>query len=222
MILREGHEHSPTSRKPRECFCKPTLREIGQDHGEDHLRLILMLMTGTKINSAELYANMIKAVSSVLVRKPDLMRRPSLVDDFNTIDLGDLKPRGHERHNASPRRNPYCQQIANYLNRIDLVRLNSGVDLVLGRSRQISSLTYANHWRAADAKPRHLPELLDQRHPSNGRGDRCQDCQKGARFIRYPGCSLPPGLFFGRRDGFFSDSASNNPALRFSLSFGSR
>jgi hypothetical protein len=91
VILREGHEHSPTSRKPRECFCKPTLREIGQDQGEDHLRLVLMLMTGTKINSAELYADMIKAVSSVLVRKPDLMRRSSLVEDFNAIDLGDLR-----------------------------------------------------------------------------------------------------------------------------------
>ncbi|WP_026227242.1 hypothetical protein [Hoeflea sp. 108] len=91
VILREGHEHSPTSRKPRECFCKPTLREIGQDHGEDHLRLVLMLMTGTKANSAELYADMIKAVSSVLLRKPELMRRPSLVDDFNAIELGELR-----------------------------------------------------------------------------------------------------------------------------------
>jgi hypothetical protein len=54
VILREGPEHTPTSRKLRECFCKPTLREIGQDHGKDHLRLVLMLMTGTKNNSAEL------------------------------------------------------------------------------------------------------------------------------------------------------------------------
>lgn len=91
VILREGFEHSPTSRKPRECFCKPTLREIGHQHGEDHLRLVLMLMTGTKENSAELYADMIKAVSSVLVRKADLMRRSTLVDDFNAIDLGDLR-----------------------------------------------------------------------------------------------------------------------------------
>lgn len=91
VILREGHEHSPTSRRPRECFCKPTLREIGQDHGEDHLRLVLMLMTGTKANSAELYADMIKAVSSVLLRKPELMRRPTLVDDFNAIELGELR-----------------------------------------------------------------------------------------------------------------------------------
>jgi hypothetical protein len=91
VILREGFEHSPTSRKPRECFCKPTLREIGQEHGEDHLRLVLMLMTGTKVNAAELYADMIKAVSSVLARKPDLTRRPSLVDDFNAVDLGEMR-----------------------------------------------------------------------------------------------------------------------------------
>jgi len=91
VILRDGHEHSPTSRKPRECFCKPTLREIGQAYGEDHLRLVLMLMTGTKANSAELYADMIKAVSSVLVRNPHLLKRPTLVNDFNAIDLGSLR-----------------------------------------------------------------------------------------------------------------------------------
>jgi hypothetical protein len=97
VILREGFEHSPTSRKPRECFCKPTLRDIGQDHGEQHLRLVLMLMTGTKVNSAQLYADMIKAVSSVIIRKPDLVRRPTLVDDFNAIDLGELRRRAMAR-----------------------------------------------------------------------------------------------------------------------------
>jgi len=96
VILREGFEHSPTSRKPRECFCKPTLRDIGQDHGEAHLKLVLMLMTGTKINSAQLYADMIKAVSSVIIRKPDLVRSASLVDDFNAIDLGELRRRAQD------------------------------------------------------------------------------------------------------------------------------
>ncbi|TWG90339.1 hypothetical protein L598_000700000960 [Mesorhizobium sp. J18] len=91
VILRDSHEHSPTSRRPRECFCKPTLREIGREHGEDHLRLVLMLMTGTKANSAELYADMIKAVSAVLLWMPDLLRRPTLVSDFNAIDLGSLR-----------------------------------------------------------------------------------------------------------------------------------
>lgn len=91
VILREAHDHSPTSRRPRECFCKPTLREIGRAHGADHLRLVLMLMTGTRSNSAELYADMIRAVSSLLQRRPDLVRRPSFVDDFNEIDLGALR-----------------------------------------------------------------------------------------------------------------------------------
>lgn len=63
-----------------------------------------------------------------------------------------------------------CQLIANDLNRMQLVRLNSAVDPVSENQselhpEQISSVSYANHWRAADAKPRHLPELLDQRAP---------------------------------------------------------
>lgn len=63
-----------------------------------------------------------------------------------------------------------CQQIANDLNRIHLVRLNSAVDPVSEVEaeidpEQVSSVNYATHWRAADAKPRHLPELLDQRAP---------------------------------------------------------
>lgn len=91
VILRDGREHSPTSRKPRECFCKPTLKEIGQEHGEDHLKLVLMLMTGERRNSAELYADMIRAISSVLVRNPDLMRRPGLVDEFNCLDLSSIR-----------------------------------------------------------------------------------------------------------------------------------
>lgn len=91
VVLREAHDHSPTSRKPRECFCKPTLREIGRANGPDHLRLVLMLMTGTRNNSAELYADMIRAVSSLLQRRPDLVRSPSLVEDFNRIDLGAMR-----------------------------------------------------------------------------------------------------------------------------------
>ncbi|MFP5078292.1 hypothetical protein ACLE20_13370 [Rhizobium sp. YIM 134829] len=89
--LFDGHLHSPTSRKPFECYCKPTVREIGQANGEDHLRLVFMLMTGTKSNASELYADMMRAVSSVLLRNPSLVRSPSLVSDFNAIDLGSLR-----------------------------------------------------------------------------------------------------------------------------------
>lgn len=91
VILRASCDHSPTSRKPRECFCKPTLREIGREHGEDHLRLVLQLMVGTVANSRELFADMIKAVSSVMVRNPELVRRRTLLDDFDAIDLGSLR-----------------------------------------------------------------------------------------------------------------------------------
>lgn len=91
VILRASCDHSPTSRKARECFCKPTLREIGREHGEDHLRLVLQLMVGTRQNSMELYADMIKAVSSVIVRTPELVKRRTLLDDFDAIDLGSLR-----------------------------------------------------------------------------------------------------------------------------------
>lgn len=89
--LYDGHLHSPTSRKPSECFCKPTVRDIGREHGEDHLRLVLMLMTGTKANASELYSDMIKAVSSLLIQHPNLAKRSTLVNDFDKIDLGSLR-----------------------------------------------------------------------------------------------------------------------------------
>lgn len=86
-----AREHSPASRRPGECFCKPTVREIGQRWGEGHLRLVLMLMTGTRCNARELYADMMKAVARLLASNPEFIRRPSLVDDFNRTDLGKLR-----------------------------------------------------------------------------------------------------------------------------------
>ncbi|MDV4183280.1 hypothetical protein R1521_32790 [Rhizobium brockwellii] len=91
VVLRDWQYHSPTSRRARECFCKPTVREIGRRHGEDHLRLVLMLITGSSINAAELYADVLKAVSRLLIANPELVRRPSLVSDFNNVDLGALR-----------------------------------------------------------------------------------------------------------------------------------
>lgn len=89
--LFDGHKHSPTSRRPYECFCKPTVREIGQAHGEAHLKLVFMLMTGTRTNALELYADMMTAVSAILVENPDLVRSPTLTKDFDAIDLGSLR-----------------------------------------------------------------------------------------------------------------------------------
>lgn len=81
----------PDDRRARECFCKPTVREIGRRYGEDHLRLVLMLVTGNARNSSELYADVLKAVSRLLIANPELVRRPSLVSDFNAVDLGALR-----------------------------------------------------------------------------------------------------------------------------------
>lgn len=91
VLLRDWRHHSPTSRKARECYCKPTVREIGRRYGEDHLRLVLMLVTGSKPNAGELFADVLKAVSKLLIANPELVRRASLVTDFNAIDLGAIR-----------------------------------------------------------------------------------------------------------------------------------
>ena len=89
--LFDGAKHSPTSRRPYECFCKPTVRDIGREHGEAHLKLVFMLMTGTKANALELYSDMLKAVSAILVENPELVKSPTLTKDFDAIDLGSLR-----------------------------------------------------------------------------------------------------------------------------------
>jgi hypothetical protein len=91
VTLRDWKHHSPTSRRSRECYCKPTVREIGRRYGEDHLRLVLMLVTGTPRNAEQLYSDVLKAVSRLIVANPDLIRRPSLVADFDAVDLGALR-----------------------------------------------------------------------------------------------------------------------------------
>jgi hypothetical protein len=50
-----------------------------------------MLLTGSPRNASELYADVLKAVSRLLIANPELVRRPSLVSDFNAIDLGALR-----------------------------------------------------------------------------------------------------------------------------------
>lgn len=91
ITLRDGHEHSQGSRKPYECFCKPTLRQIGRRDGEEHLKLVLMLLSGDSANARELYSDMVKATSAVLIGNPDLLKRTRLVDQFNAIDLASLR-----------------------------------------------------------------------------------------------------------------------------------
>lgn len=66
IVLRESADHSPTSVRPRHCFCKPTLRAIGLAHGEAHLAIVLRLIVETRGNATELHAATIKAVSAVV------------------------------------------------------------------------------------------------------------------------------------------------------------
>lgn len=59
-----------------------------------------------------------------------------------------------------------CQQIANDLNRMHAVRLNDGVDPVSEIAEEmdpqtVTSVKYASHWRAPDAKPQHLRDQLE-------------------------------------------------------------
>ena len=89
--LHDGHEHSPTSRRPRDCYCKPTLRTIGQAHGEGHLKLVLTLMTTNRHNASALYADMITAVSELLIGFPAIVQSADLLDEFNAIDLPALR-----------------------------------------------------------------------------------------------------------------------------------
>jgi hypothetical protein len=89
--LKDASEHSPASRRPGDCFCKPTVREIGLHHGEDHLRLVFMLLTGDSGNARQLYADVLKAVSRLIVRHPGLVRRPTFVTDFNAINVHRLR-----------------------------------------------------------------------------------------------------------------------------------
>lgn len=64
---------------------------MGRDHGEAHLKLVFMLMTGTKANASELYADMMTAVSRLLLTNPDLVKSPTLTQEFDAIDLGSLR-----------------------------------------------------------------------------------------------------------------------------------
>lgn len=57
--------NSPTSRKGRDCYCKPTVREIGCGDGKEHLRLVLMLVTGNKRNADHIQSAVREIVPSI-------------------------------------------------------------------------------------------------------------------------------------------------------------
>lgn len=78
-------------RRPGECYCKSALRWVGNEYGEGQLRLVLMLMTGTRANRTNLHSDLVKAVARLLASDPAIVRRPRLIDEFNAIDLGQIR-----------------------------------------------------------------------------------------------------------------------------------
>lgn len=85
--------HSPTSVRPKHCFCMPTLQKVVR-HGEDHLTIVLRLIVETKGNATELWAATITAISEMLLAMPWLVERGlSLFDEFDQIDLSSLRRR---------------------------------------------------------------------------------------------------------------------------------
>jgi hypothetical protein len=89
----DAWHHSPTSTKPKACYCMPTLQKVVR-HGEPHLTIVLRLIVETKENATELWAATITAVSELLLTMPWLAHRGlALFEDFDRIDLAALRRR---------------------------------------------------------------------------------------------------------------------------------
>jgi hypothetical protein len=85
--------HSPTSVRPKRCFCMPTLQKVVR-HGEAHLTMVLRLIVETKGNATELWAATITAISELLLAMPWLAERGlDLFDAFDRIDMAALRRR---------------------------------------------------------------------------------------------------------------------------------
>lgn len=85
--------HSPTSVRPKHCYCMPTLQKVVR-HGEAHLTMVLRLIVETKGNATELWAATITAISELLLAMPWLTERGlDLFDQFDRIDLAALRRR---------------------------------------------------------------------------------------------------------------------------------
>lgn len=87
VYLKDAADYTPSQRRPRECYCKPTLKRIGDRRGADHLRLVLRLMVGIEANRMALYADAIRAMSDLLWNHPTLVQRASLVSEIDKIDI---------------------------------------------------------------------------------------------------------------------------------------
>lgn len=83
--------HSPTSVRPKHCYCMPTLQKVAR-HGEPHLTIVLRLIVETRDNATELWAATITAISELLLAMPWLVERGLwLFEAFDMLDLGLLR-----------------------------------------------------------------------------------------------------------------------------------
>ena len=87
--LHDSADNRTSGRKAGDCYCKPTLRRIGQEHGEAHLALCLRLINETG-NGTQLHAATITAVS-ILLETEAIEVDSHLFDRFDRIDLGRLR-----------------------------------------------------------------------------------------------------------------------------------
>ncbi|MCO6050619.1 hypothetical protein NGM99_12580 [Mesorhizobium sp. RP14(2022)] len=77
-------------RAPGQCFARKTLKWIGQTHGEPHLELVLRLIVESKGNATALEADIITAVSRVVLSGLVTVDG-ALFDAFDQLDLGEIR-----------------------------------------------------------------------------------------------------------------------------------
>lgn len=86
----------PTSRRrgPGQTHAGGALRKILQEHGSEHLCLVLDLIRGSARNREALNSETIASVSDVLIQRPDWLERfADLVDVFELVNLEGLRDR---------------------------------------------------------------------------------------------------------------------------------
>ncbi|KQT52201.1 MULTISPECIES: hypothetical protein [unclassified Aureimonas] len=84
----------PVARRRRgaQSHARATMREILNDHGGDHLALVLRFIRDSEGNKGALWSETIGAVSDILLQRPDWAERPSDVfAALDTIDLNDAR-----------------------------------------------------------------------------------------------------------------------------------
>lgn len=84
----------PVSRRRHgaQSHARATMRNIMKKHGKDHLALVLRLIRDSEGNKGALWSETIRAMSDILLHRPDWTERPSEVfAALDGIDLNELR-----------------------------------------------------------------------------------------------------------------------------------